>query len=270
MLLQFPYFLELHMGQFTFLAAAVTALTVLWLHHRLISPGRAIAACGPIAAVSVLKPFPLFAVAGLALTRTGRLVAITSFLVTALLLSPVFTSTLLFREYASLNLIDDTAHLYPGNFSLMYEVFATSVFAGAPFSPRTVAIVSTAGSLSIAGLIFVALVRSSTRDVRRAAGTLMAAFFLAYFRVWEHHYTAVIVGGLLVLVSITPEEYEDGRGRVGTLLVGLALLAAPSFFALLPADPGRWSPAQHYLLPWPKIMGAGCVVLVGLSSRRSA
>jgi len=266
MLVQFPYFLELHMGQFTFVAAAVTALTVMGLHRGSRTAAAAALAGVPLAAVSVLKQFPLFAVAGLVATRRGRIAALSTGLVTAAVLSPLVTDLTALREYALLNLVDDTVHLYPGNFSVMYQVFATSVFGGVPFHQKTVAIVSIAGSLLVIALCAIALVRSGTRDIRRTSGTLMAAFFLGYFRVWEHHFTAVLVGGLLVLVSLTAEEYKGERGTLGLLLFGLALLAAPSPFALLPADPRSWGPAAHYLLAWPKIMGTLCVVVAGAAS----
>ena len=181
-----------------------------------------------------------------------------------LLLTPILLEDAEREQFVRLNLFDDTAGLYPGNFALMYQVFATAVFLGVPLSTALWGYTVGAAGLALFGTIAFLVWRTGSTDLRRTGGTLIAAFFLTYFRVWEHHFSAVIVAGALVLLSACDERDRGARSKRQLAAAGMLLLAAPTIFALLPPDPASWSAAQHYLLAWPKIAGTCAIILVGL------
>jgi hypothetical protein len=118
--------------------------------------------------------------------------------------------------------------------------------------------------------VAIALARARSTDVRRIGGTLMAGFFLAYFRVWEHHYSAVLVAGIPVLTSLDARDNVNATEQRSLVLAGIGLVALPTAFRWLPPDPATWSPAQYSLLAYPKLAGAVAIVLAGVRPLREA
>jgi hypothetical protein len=255
------------MGQFTFFASAVTALVLMVLQSRRAQVGAGLAVAVPLAAVAALKQFPLMVVPALLRTPAGRATAAVVILSGALLLTPAFVDPHARDEFVRLNLLDDTAGLYPGNFAFMYQVFATVLFIGVPIDTAAWGKMVGAAGLALFGVVAFLTWRSrAIEDVRRSGGVLIAAFFLFYFRVWEHHYSAIVVAGTLVLSSVAEDRDDRARARRQLAAAGMLLLAAPTVFVLLPHDPASWGPTQHYLLAWPKIAGAFAIVAAGLQA----
>ncbi|HEY2517139.1 MAG TPA: glycosyltransferase 87 family protein [Polyangiaceae bacterium] len=270
LLVSFPYFLELHMGQFTFVAIAL-ALAALALRERDGPP--AARALGAVAFVStvLLKLFPLVTTPALLRTRRGaRLVAL------ALGLA-VVTSAVYFigrpgalEAFASVNTGGKMDGLDAGNHGLLYVFHRTTTMAGVSWTPTSWTIVTTVwqlGLLAAVGLV-VLLARRCSAVVGGAL--LVVAFVLSYVHVWEHHYSATILAALAILVSL--ERCDGGWSpRVRALAVAVALLTLPTPFVLLDPhpDPAVWDPSLGWglwalLPPLCKALPALLVLGVGI------
>ena len=271
LLLSTPYLLELHMGQFTFFASALTALALMAVQSHPARAALGLAAALPLTMAAALKQFPLMVAPALVRSRAGRAAAVVLIVSSALLLTPVLLDDRTRDEFVRLNLLDDTSGLYPGNFAFMYQVFATAMFLNVPVAPTVWGNVVGAAGLALFGLIaFLAWRSGAADDARRTGGVLMAAFFLTYFRVWEHHFSAVVVAGTLVLLSVAADSDRRAPARRQLVATGMVLLAAPTLFLVLPRDPASWSASHHYLLAWPKIAGTCAIVAAGLQAPAAA
>ena len=232
LLLSSPYFLELFMGQFTFVSVALLCL-------GLMAPRW-----GALYVVSVLvKPMGL-AVWPVLLRRRSLwwLVGVSG---AAVLLTtvPYFRAHPdQWRTFYAANILMEGG-FHSGNYGLVYLQRLLVEDAGWQTGLRFwIPLMQLWRNLLLGGTAAVVLV--ARRDQwRLAAPALLLAHFLSYQHVWEHHLSAVVVLGAVALTAP-----ELGRRQRRLVLASLLLLAVPSPFGLLDAakDPRAWNPAETW------------------------
>jgi hypothetical protein len=247
-----PFFLELHMGQFTFVTGALLGVA-LWLSRIGSTPRRRLGsgvAAGVVAAMAVLlKLYP--AVALFAWVRRRHLwlsLAVAATLIACGGALPFLARPQLWREFLAANAVVPPN---PGNFGALYVLHLVSEhfgFAPARHSWPLVVQLALAVLLGSAGLV-VGLARR--RALYAEAGVLLLAQFLASFQVWEHHMSAAILAGAFLLLDLGgPAEGTGQQARLSerfdricawTVAVSLVVLALPTPFALLGADLKAWT-----------------------------
>ena len=270
LLVSFPYFLELHMGQFTFVAIAL-ALAALALRERDGPPAARI--LGGVAFVStvLLKLFPLVTTPALLRTRRGaRLVALAVGLA-------VVTSAIYFvgrpgalDAFASVNTGGKMDGLDAGNHGLLYVFHRTTTLAGVSWTPTSWTIVTTVWQLGLLAAVGLAVLLARRCSAVVGGAVLVVSFVLSYVHVWEHHYSATILAGLAILVAL--ERLDGGWSpRVRAVAAAVVLLTLPTPFVLLDPhpDPAVWDPSLGWglwalLPPMCKSVPALVVLVVGL------
>ena len=257
LLVSTPYLLELHMGQFTFVATALAVSGVIVA----LQPGTG-RLTGPLllALGAFLKLFPLLALPALARRGLwwlcGAGIAVTAALAGSGLLFPGDTEKL-----ALLSGADDTTNPHPGHMSLLNLVRVLMVAARLPPSPS-------AWSLLSPALLGMAIAFTAFVVVRRRIAPLpgfcliLMAFLIVFYRTGEHHFSAVLLLGV-VLVAELPRTAmtADARKVLGAALV---LIALPTPYALLPPDPSDWSTVASLLMAFSKVLPAGFVFVFTL------
>ena len=250
LLLSAPYFLELHMGQFTFAAASLALIGVS------LAARRAPAAAGPVllAAATLVKLFPVVGILALWRTRSMRTTAIGGAAVALVMVAGAWAYPRETAELARLNMLDDTTAPHPGHMGLLHLVRLMLAAAGliAPAAPGW----GYAGPIVLA----VALGLTATIVIRRrmppieAFALLLFAFLLAFYRVAEHHFSAMLLTAVAVypMVACSTLSRADKRLFAG-LLIAVAL---PTPYALLDPDPATWSTAATVLVAASKSLPA--------------
>ncbi len=270
LLLSFPYFLELYMGQFTFVSMALTLAGVGLLAG---SRGPRLRSAGIVAfGVScLLKLLPLVVAPAIVKKRGGLRVVLgvlAVVIVSSALYFPLHPAA--WEAFLRVNGGGKMDGLDAGNHGLLYVAYRLTKAAGVTWSGRswsTVAVVWQIVALSAVGVLVLA---ARGRSVVFGAATLIAGFVLSYVHVWEHHYSATILAGLAILVELAR---ADGRGsrRVYAVGVALVLLALPTPFVLLDPhpDPAVWDPSPAWgalaiLPPLCKVLPTVVVIAVAL------
>jgi len=242
LLVNSPYFLELYMGQFTFVSVTLCCLGV-WL------PAGQVLFCGSV----LLKPFTLTALPALARQRRFWWHAAWAIAGVVLASVPYFLwHPEQWQAFLQLNFRSVSGY-HAGNYGfarllqlLVDDAHLTLVqqhwnLWGGGF--ELVALAATA----------VLVVLSRNRSVVVGLCALLLAHFLTYRQVWEHHMSAVCVLGAMLLTT-----GERSRPRSMAVLVSLLLLALPTPFGLMDAskDPTVFDPSTQ----WPRY--ASYVVLL--------
>jgi hypothetical protein len=243
-----PFFLEVHMGQFTFVSLALTVAALLVLDRQ--PPATAGGAAGLAAAVN-LKVFPLVTAPALLRSTAGRLalaVAVVSF--AALNLPSFIAHPELLRQFYELNFLQGMDGFDTGNHGFLYLLFLTTRDLGRRWTPESWRVLASTWQLAVLGTT--ALLAFASRHRQRVllgGAALLLAHFLSYAHVWEHHYSGVIPVALLVLLALVRDP-EGSRGPVAVVLVSLVVLALPTTFGLQDRirDPAVWNPADR----WPR------------------
>jgi hypothetical protein len=233
LLLSSPYFLELYMGQFTFAATAFLAFALL------------ASSCVFYVCAALLKTFPL--AAGVAFVRTPQWKCLAVTVGVLLLVSvPYFAMHPGdWREFTKANF--DVARgvgggLHSGNFGFAYLLYSvlrdSSVALDWPVFARTLHeffLIVTAAAV---------LLSKETRVVLGACAMVLA-HFVGYAHVWEHHMSAVVVVGLLLVTSLQKE-----RKALAVCAACSVALALPTPYGLFDTAkiPSVWDPAVH----WPR------------------
>ncbi len=296
LLLSSPYFLELHMGQFTFVTLALTGIALLLLEERAEpvqgAPARsplrfdrrvhAAAACFTLAIL--LKVFPL--VLAPALARRGKagwfclLVAVGA---AAILNAPYFVRhpaawTAFYRE--NFSAASALSGLDAGNFGLLYAFFRGAAETGYRWTIAGWAMFSAVWRIALLGSTALLVLLVRRRDLILAGCLLILAHFLSYPHVWEHHYSGVILVLLLGLGRVVQLSRSGGGRALARLLAGaVVLLALPTpFLALnggqvsMTPDPlAGWSAGARLALPLSKAAPlVVCFVLLALALRRAS
>jgi hypothetical protein len=265
LLLSTPYFLELHMGQFTFatLACVVVVLVVVEDDPAPRSPSAWGAAC-LFAAAALLKVFPLVALPALVRRRAGFICAAVAAVVLLGLDLPAFLRTPgLFGTFLDTNVLTPASGLDSGNHGMVYLIYLAGRDLGVAWGPeRWYALARIWQIALLVPTVGIALASRHACRVTLGGGLLIVAHMLTYVHVWEHHASGALVVAMIMLMDFA-REGGGSAARPGTswtviLAAGaVVLLALPTPFALFDraldvrvVDPsGAWPPAARYLMP---------------------
>ncbi|MFC1462518.1 glycosyltransferase family 87 protein [Verrucomicrobiota bacterium] len=243
LLLSSPYFLELYMGQFTFVTITFVAFALLSGRLRVVT----------YTCACLLKAFPL--AAGPALVRHRRywpkLVVATTLVVVSS--APYFILRPdAWHAFYEANM-RPFGGMHSGNYGFMHLLYLLIRDCGLScvIFPWTI----TAAAVRWAALGGTALlVLFSKRDnAVLGVSALLLAHFISYVHVWEHHCSGIVVLGLLMLTV----KY-DRRWAVPLIVTSVVLLCLPTPFGVFDQakNPALWDPAGG----WPRY--ASYVVLL--------
>lgn len=252
LLLSSPYFLELHMGQFTFIAVSMLSIGMLIQEYPKGKAGlwASILCAMSFASATLLKIFP--SVVSPAFIRHRRywlslalaVVVILGTAVPYFVLHP-YDWVLFYRT----NISSTTGGMHAGNYGLMYLIhLVAGQLRLTWFSDHWIGFLSfwRVVALSITGFI---VLFSRCRRVIIGSAIMIFAHFLSYAHVWEHHMSGAIAIGLPLLLVVNDKASRSRRKTIMALLViSLLLLALPTPFALFDRDkdPLAWDPAVDW------------------------
>jgi hypothetical protein len=271
-----PFFLELHMGQFTFLAVAlaVASLIALGDDPDPASPAGLLGAAGLAAAVN-LKVFPLVTAPALLRSRAGRMAILGAAVSFAALNLPAFVAHPdQWRSFYEQNFVQPIGGLDSGNHGLLYVVYLAVRDLGGRWTPAAWRETTALWQLAVlGGTAWLAFLSRHRERVLLGGAALLLAHFLSYVHVWEHHASGVVPAALLVLLALARAP-EQNRPSIAVLLAALALLVLPTTFALQDRlrdprvwDPtGGWPPWGRYLPPLCKAVPTVAAFAVAISA----
>jgi hypothetical protein len=244
LLVNSPYLLEVHMGQFTFATLALCALTLLF-------------STGPVLYVIavLLKVFPLVIIPAFVRHRNYWVHGILAIFFGVALSVPYFvqdpsTWTVFFRRNFML-----TAGWGSGNYGLVQLLYLAGNDLAFSFLMNHLDSVINAFRTALFIIVAVIVVLSRKDNPILGACTLLLTHFVSYQHVWEHHMSGVIVIAALLLVV-----WEDQKWLVTIGLASMILLALPTPFALFDItdtpsllDPTiNWPRFASYMIVLPK------------------
>jgi hypothetical protein len=259
LLLAAPYWLELYMGQFTFVAASLACLAILRRQDGSQATSGAL-----LWAAAWLKVYPLVVVPALFRTRRGGLLTLA---VLGAALVP--NIPLLLGDPAAAdafwgkNFVGEPRGLDAGNHGLLFVVYLVGQAIGGEWNLPlwgAFSIVWRAVVLMVAAIVVLTAARP---QLPTAAATLLLAHFVSYFQVWEHHMSGAIVAGVLLCIGL---HGSGDRWQARAALTAVALLALPTPFFLLPHDPAAWNLAQRLAPPLAKAVPLVLLFALGMRS----
>jgi hypothetical protein len=257
LLLSAPFWLELYLGQFTFVATALTCIAVLQLGVR----PRASVPALLLTAGSLLKVFPLVVLPALVRSAPARVAA-------ALMVAVVFGTNLpLFLTdsgsadgFWSKNLLGEPVGLDAGNHGLLYVAYLLGKMVWGGWHLPTWGAVTILWRAGVLGATTTIVLRARDARIETASALLLISHFISYFQVWEHHMSGAIVAGVLLCSGLE----RSGRTRlVPMVLIGTAALALPTPFAVLGSDPSSWTLLERLALPLSKAIPLVLLYAVG-------
>ena len=246
LLISTPFLLELHMGQFTFLSCVLT-LSALVLLEEWRGRRGAMGALPLFTAAALLKVYPMVVTPVLLRHRHARSVAVGAGL--ALLIPAAWyfnahpSDWTMFRD---VNLAEFSPGYQTGNFGLVYAAWVIPKELGYGWSENLYPVVMRLWQVGLLGATAMLVLLSPKRLVVGGA-TLLCGYFLTYHHVWEHHYSAALPLGLLVLAGSIRSGTSDRVGgpdskRTAAAIgwIALMLIALPTPFALWHANDLTW------------------------------
>jgi hypothetical protein len=240
LLLSSPYFLELHMGQFTFASCALLAMGLALLDRtkKSYSIGGTAAFVGAV----LLKMFPLAAGAALILRRKGLIAAtVAGGLVAASALPYFIANPAEWQAFAAVNLGETGVKDFNGgNYGFLYMVYLASGSIGGEAAEAALLSFARSWQLLVLG-ISVVLVLWKKPTILTGGVTLTLAHMISYKHVWEHHASGALVLAVFLLLRL-----KDDRAWIGRwiALASLIALALPTPFVFIDAlDPTVNNPA---------------------------
>jgi hypothetical protein len=271
LLLSTPFFLELHMGQASFMTAALfeAALFLCAMAPRGAMP-TSLAAIAYALSV-FLKMVPAVAAPALLRTRRGLAVASVALITVAAISIPAFVShPVWWQGFSEINLTPQVPGPGAGNFGWMFLIFEAGTDFGVHWTDDNWATAVHAAQLLFIGIAVVAALTSGETSPLIGGAALYLGHTLSFFHVWEHHMSGVVVVGLGLLWALTDRPRLD-RWQV-TVLAALFCLALPSPFRLFDhaLDPGvddptgNWPAYARYLVPLSKALPVLVLYLVAL------
>jgi hypothetical protein len=259
LLLSAPYWLELYMGQFTFVATALTGIAVLQLG----APARASVSTVLLTAGSLLKVFPLVVLPALLRSRPARLTAaLTVAVVVGTNLPPFVTDSGSGDAFWSKNFLGEPVGLDAGNHGLLYIGYLLGRMAWGDWHLPTWGALTILWRLAVLAATAAIVLRARAARVETSSALLLIAHFISNFQVWEHHMSGATVAGILLCAGLQ----RSGGSRISPVaLLGTAALALPTPFALLGSDPSRWTLLERVAPPLAKAIPL--VLLYGVGAR---
>lgn len=277
LLLATPYFLELHMGQFTFATVAAAAVALLLTQSA--ARRELILAAVCLAAAILLKSFPLMlAPAFWREGRHGRRVLLWAVLAVAVINLPWF---LLHPDWlqeflaGNFDATSTASGLNAGNVGLPYLVFRTAAECGVRWTVESWhSFVQVWRVLILGGAVGLVLL-ARRKDLILSGSLLLLAHFASFPHVWEHHMSGVGVIALLVLLHLTEAGRSEPREpwTIVAAVTALVLLLLPTPFVLLDrgVDPNLWDPSPLWSaggrLLMPSVKALPVLILLGLAAR---
>jgi hypothetical protein len=175
--------------------------------------------------------------------------------------------------FAKVNSGGDMSGLDAGNHGFLYLVYRVTHDLGLHWSPRAWSTLGIVWTLLLLGTTATATFLADEASVVLRGALLLMAFVLSYLHVWEHHYSGMVLAGLVVVAELYRRDGGWSR-RVRWAAAFLVLLAAPTPFALLDPhpDPAVWDPSTHwpagtaYLLPLCKVLPLWGLYALGMSA----
>jgi hypothetical protein len=259
--LQSPYFLELHMGQFTFAALCLLALAALLADDgpartRLAGAARSLALAACFTVSALLKPIALAAAPAWLRRRRDALVLAAALCVIVASNAPDFAShPERWRSFSELNLGHPPGGMHSGNHGLTYLVFLALRDLGLPLRDGLPPAFLVVWRYAWLGLAAALVLGSRCRSVVVGANALVLAHFLGFAHVWEHHASGCVVLGAALLAALAREPELHDRRAIAVALGALVALALPTPFALFDTvrdplaldPPSDWPPFATYL-----------------------
>jgi hypothetical protein len=254
-----PYLLELHMGQFTFVAVALAMLAAVGVGWNADGQRGGVGGALLVALAIVLKSFP--AVVLPAFLRRRQIWVLAGGLAGLLW---VTTPSLLGGGPAghfTLSLVDSIGGPHPDALSLTQALWVV-VFTRGPWLPSVMPQLPAAIVALTVGLMAVLVVRGR-RDVPAGAALLLLSFFLSFLHTWEHHYSGAILAASALLMSMARTATIQSQPPTTAIAVALVLLALPTPFALLPGEFARWTLGEWLLMSCSKAVPLAAIVFIG-------
>jgi hypothetical protein len=249
-----PYFLEIHMGQFTFAAMALCALFLL------VPRGGVF-----FLASMLLKPMALAALPALVRRRERRSLAAIAVLALVLAAGPYF---LVHRQqlgsFIHMNFLMEGG-FHAGNYGLVQFMRLVVEDTGTRFLLDKWVLVAGAWRALLLGGTAVAVLLAPTDRLRLGVPLMLMAHYLSFQQVWEHHLSGLLVLGSVILT--VPGLSRRTRWAVWACLLLLAV-PSPYFFFDMVRDPEVWDPAVHwprfasYLNVLPKVIPTACLFIL--------
>jgi len=263
LLLSQPYVLELHMGQFTFVAASLALLAA-----SLVDRADRLASGGVLAApllmmAGLLKTFPFVTLPAYVRHRRGRPVVVGAVLAAITMAAWNLFAAGGSKYLEAFALADEINGPHPGTLSLLQAVFVMISAATGVWLPRMFGASPLLLMLLLLAWTAWAVLRARRQDAVLGSAILLVAFFLAFLHVWEHHYSAVLLAGVFLLGRVADERRER-PASMSLLLIALAAIAAPSPFALVSRDPRAWVAGTWLLMSASKALPAVVVFVIGM------
>lgn len=244
LLVSTPYFLELHMGQFTFVTCALVACATLVLDRR--SRHQTPIGGLSLAAAALLKVFPLVALPALLREKHSTRAALIAIAVLALSCLPWFlTHPRDWEEFLARNMANLTEGMNVGNYGLLYAIGLLTTKLGVTWDSPGWHAFARQWQIAVLGVSAIVIWLSRARNLVLGVSAMMLAHFLSYVHVWEHHMSGALIFALLTSLSL---ERAGDRGRATIAAVAAVCLALPTPFALLDTspDPTVWNPGIYW------------------------
>ena len=252
LLLSSPYFLELHMGQFTFITCVAVAIAMLLLDGCGAGWRARAAGASAFAAATVLKVFPVVCVP--ALVRDRRFLP--ALVLSALLLLgtglPYFIAhPAEWQAFHAMNVSQPRGTMSGGNFGFLYLLQLLMSGLGPGWQAEHWGSFATNWRMLLLGGTGLAVLFGRSRDVSIGTAAMMLAHFVSYADVWEHHASGIIVIGLLLLSALERREREGLTGHRWSFIgagAAVVVLALPTPFALLDVakDVSVWNVSRDW------------------------
>ncbi len=286
LLVNSPYFLEVHMGQFTFITLALLGIGLLLWERQLpvqslvrpsaftgskdgrkgnvqktdnsAVPRRQNMVLWVMGALSVLsytgavviKTFPL--VTGAAFLKQRRYwwhVVIPIPLIVLVSLPYFLSHPLDWTAFYQANFSRPLGGMDAGNHGLVYLIALTISYLEIRWWLEIFYPFASAFHWGMIGLTAFLVLFSRHPSVVLGAATLILAHFVSYIHVWEHHMSGVILMGLLVLWDVLCRSHPSKILIVGCVLA-LLMLALPTPYAWFDTaqDVQVWDPSPDWPL----------------------
>jgi len=222
----------------------------------------------------VLKIFPALTLAAWARRRRLIVLAAAVGLAAVLLVVPGFLSDP--RSYNEFRDANAIATPDPGNFGVMHALFLTAERLGVSWTEPLWARVVTVTTGLMVGLTVLAVLLARRRSLLAETALLLLVQIVISFQVWEHHVTAAMLAGALLMMPLLGLEArkalvgggQGGRSReawsVWALAALMVWLALPTPYVFVDPSSKFWSFPERMLMQWSKALPVLAVYVLGL------
>lgn len=268
LLLSFPFFLEIHMGQFNFITLSLLAFTLLlqenWRDKAPSIRNSILGALSYMASVA-LKIFPLVVGPAFIRSKIHRRQYTFAFVAIFACSSIYFLSHpndwTLFHG-ANITGVDFRSSFHGGNFGFLYLLFMLAGDLHIDSITHNWVLFSSLWQIGILGFTAVIVLFSRTNSVILNSALMLLAHYLSYAAIWEHHMCGAVVVGVLLFYDLSnPIQRNSSRIIPALIFISLILLVLPTPFVLFDHEMNYllWNPSalwpvwQRYALLLSKV-----------------